>query len=407
MLLSAPASAGPAAADGAPPAARRWWAEGALIVGFWGLLFLLTAVQRSTHSRGPDGIVPIELLDTGLEYALWLLLTPAIFWLSRRFSFERERWRRSLAVHVGVALLVASAMNLFGYFTYFTLIYDGERPFQLTRSLLSLSFLDELVIYLVVLAAGFARDYLLRYRQRQHEASQLRAQTVRLQGQLAEARLQALRMQLNPHFLFNTLHAVSSLAGRDPAGVRRMIARLSELLRYALENSSTHEAPLKDEIQFLSGYLEIQRIRFQGRLEVTIEARADVLDALVPSLILQPLVENAIKHGASQAEGVGHVRVEAYRDGPRLVLRVCDNGPGFDAAAALSSATNGSEGNGSAGAPDGSGLGLRNTRERLTSLYGEDQHFALGRADDGSGFCAEIALPYHTTADLHATALPA
>lgn len=373
---------------------RRWWIEGSLIVLFWGLLYLLDVGQKVIDPRGPDGVSTAELLIPGVEYTVWLLLTPCIFWLSSRFSFERERWLLSVAIHIGAALVVASIINLCAHYAYHTFLFTGDRPFQPAQSLLSLRFLDELIIYLVVLGAGFARDYFLRYRQRLEETSRLRAQTAHLQAQLAEARLQALRMQLNPHFLFNTLHAVSSLAGRDPGGVRRMIARLSELLRYALDNTSAQEVPLKEELHFLSGYLEIQRIRFQGRLETTIDVPPALLDAMVPSLILQPLVENAIKHGASRAEDVGRVRVQAWHANDALLLRVCDNGPGL---------------NGQAAAHDtsGNGVGLRNTRERLKSLYGEMQHLALRSSDDDGDFCAEIAVPFHTASDLQATVLPA
>jgi LytS/YehU family sensor histidine kinase len=251
-----------------------------------------------------------------------------------------------------------------------------------------LFWLDDLIVYFAVLAAGIARDYFLRFRTRHEEAVHLQSQAAQLQAQLAEARLSALRTQLNPHFLFNTLHAVSTLVERDPRGVRRMIARLSELLRYTLDGADEQEVPLERELTFLERYLEIMQIRFQGRLEVDTRVEPDVLDALVPTLVLQPLVENAVKHGVSKVEGAGRIAIHARRDGERVLLSVRDNGPGLP----------------SDGAPDEEGVGLRNTRARLAELYGPAQSLTL-RAADGGGLVAEVALPYHTRADLRTAAV--
>ena len=151
-------------------------------------------------------------------------------------------------------------------------------------------------MYLAVLAAGFAREYFVRDQIRQRQA-------VELQAQLADARLSALRMQINPHFLFNTLHAISALVDRDPAGVRRMIARLSELLRMTIDRQAADEVPLREELAFLRRYIEIMEIRFQGALHVSTKVDNETLDALVPNLILQPIVENALEHGVSRRNG--------------------------------------------------------------------------------------------------------
>jgi sensor histidine kinase YesM len=248
-------------------------------------------------------------------------------------------------------------------------------------------------VFVAVLAAGFARDYFLRYREHQDEAA-------RLEAQLAEAGLAALRMQLNPHFLFNTLHAVSALVERDPAGVRLMVARLSALLRHVLDGSPAQEVPLRDELAFRRLYLDIQRVRYGGRLEVVEDVEPAALDALVPNLLLQPLVENAVEHGVGRVEeGAGGVevraRVEPSPEGPdRLVVTVRDNGPGPGPEAA--------EANGARG----SGVGLANTAARLEALYGPAAGLRLGAAPDG-GASAVVALPYHTAADLRAVAADA
>ena len=368
---------------------RSRWIEGSIIVGFWLFIFLLTAGQRAIDPRGSEGISSVALYHTGLEYFVWLLITPGIFWLSRRFTFDQADWPRNIALHVAAALTVAIALDFFQHWT-FGLFFPGHRyaGFHPWERVIDFRFLDELFIYLVVLAAGFARDYFWRFRERQAEAIRLRQQAVSLEAQLAESRLHALRMQINPHFLFNTLHAVSSLVERDPAGVRRMIARLSDLLRYTLEGSGSQEVTLKQELDFLRGYLEIQQIRFQGRLEVNEVIDPEVLDGLVPSMILQPLVENAVKHGVSHVEGCGRIEIRARREDGELVISVHDNGPGFEAMPAEPLGT--------------TGVGLRNTRERLDTLYGSDHRLALERSPLG-GLIARVSIPYHTAGDLRTT----
>jgi two-component system, LytTR family, sensor kinase len=228
-----------------------------------------------------------------------------------------------------------------------------------------------------VLAGGVARDYFLRYQSRREQTILLQAQAAQLQAQLADARLAALRTQLNPHFLFNTLHAVSALVERDPRGVRRMIARLSELLRTTLDGADEQVVPLGQELTFTHRYLEIMQIRFQGRLTIQSQIEPSALDALVPNLILQPLVENAIKHGVSKIDEEGRIEIHARREGERLALCVRDNGPRVT----------------EHGLRAGEGVGLRNTRERLEQLYGSDQSLTLRGAEDG-GVLAEVNIPF-------------
>jgi LytS/YehU family sensor histidine kinase len=313
-----------------------------------------------------------------------MLLTPAIFYLARRYPLERTVWPQRLLVHLGAAFLIAAAVDLVRVVIVGPLLVQAgmltERPWNSDplAAIARLQFLDELIIYLAGLGAGFARDYFLRFRERQAVATQLEAQ-------LSEARLAALRMQLNPHFLFNTLHAISALVERDPQGVRRIVAKLSMLLRRVLDDDAGQETPLRSEVRFLRDYLDIQHVRFQGRLHVTEDIDADTLDALVPTLILQPLVENAVEHGASRIEeGMGRIEIGAHREGDDLVLIVRDNGPGLEA-----------NGDRSIG-----GVGLRNTRARLDGLYGAAGTLRLEGAVEG-GLRAVVTLPYHTSADLH------
>ncbi len=371
---------------------RKRWLEAGLIVAFWTMMAVLMVSSRLLDTRRPDP-EPGLLHFIFFRSYLWALLTPLIFWVSQKFNIERPDWPMRVAGHITIALLVGAVVDLIGDAFVFYYVQpswlEGE-TFNLLEDFIELDFLYEFAVYLAVLTAGFARDYFLRYQERQKEATRLRAHTAELEAKLAEARLQALRMQLNPHFLFNTLHAISTLVERDPAGVRRMIARLSELLRYTLEETDAQEIPLDDELEFLDDYLAIQQIRFQGRLDVDLDVTPETRQALVPNLILQPLVENAIKHGASQIQGVGRITIRARRSGDRLQVSVHDNGPGLRAPAGD-------------GAPHG--VGLRNTQERLESLYGRDHDLTLSPSESG-GLAAQVTLPFHTNADLHTAEMP-
>jgi signal transduction histidine kinase len=371
------------------------------IFAFWTFLALLTAANAllDPRARGLQPLVasaPITLAF--VESYLWAALTPFLFWLTSRFSIERDNrvTRVLLFVVAGlvVAMLVEAALAYLRFEVFFTARRRRPAVFRPFFGASRLFWLDDLMVYFAIVAAGFARDYFRRYQARREEAVRLQAHAAELHAQLAEARLAALRTQLDPHFLFNTLHAVSSLVERDPRGVRRMIARLSELLRTSLEGGDEQEVPLEKELAFLNRYLEIMQIRFQGRLEVDTRVDGAVMEALVPTMILQPLVENAVKHGVSKIGGTGVIEIRAYRDDrDRLVLRVRDNGPGLSPDA-------------DDDPPEGGGVGLANTRARLEQLYGPDQRLTLTAAPDGVGVVAEVTLPYHTRADLRARAVP-
>jgi two-component system, LytTR family, sensor kinase len=366
-----------------------------LIFAFWTFLAVLTAANGILDPRG-RGLQPLvsgaPVAIAFIASYLWAALTPPIFWLSSRFSIEHARRVPRILLLIGIGILVAMGVEaLLGYLRFDVFFGPPRRGtgFSPLFGMRRLLWLDDLIVYFAILAAGFARNYFLRFRARQDEAVRLQAQAAQLQAQLVEARLSALRTQLNPHFLFNTLHAVSSLVERDPRGVRRMIARLSELLRYSLDGEEEHEVRLEEELEFVERYLEIMQIRFQGRLQVDRRIDPDVLEALVPNLILQPLVENAIKHGVGESAD-GRIEIRAARDGERLVLSVRDNGPTLA----------------SEDAPPSEGVGLRNTRARLSQLYGPAQALTLRAAEEG-GFIAEVELPYHTGADLRATGVAA
>jgi len=355
--------------------------ELALIVAFWMFLATLSAVNRLLDPRGfgfrmsPAG--PITLAY--VEAWVWAAVTPFILWLSSWSSHSGRA--RSLWVRIPLLLLLGIVVAAVVYTILDAarfVIFDPPvtrrgrvRPgsaFAPLREIGRFRFVNQLLVYFAVLTAGFAREF---FRRDQHRARQ----AVQLQAQLAEARLDALRMQINPHFLFNTLHAISALVERDPSGVRKMIARLSELLRHTIDSHATDEVPLREELSFLRRYVEIMEIRFQGRLRVEQSIDPGTHEAMVPNLILQPIVENALEHGVNRASGEGQIDITARRDGDRLVLTVRDNGPGLDAT-------------------NSSGVGLANTRARLEQLYGERASLTLVAAE-GGGVIAEIALPYH------------
>lgn len=351
------------------------------ILAFWSVFALLSIGQDAFgdqaaqfHWRTAAG----ELV----EYGSWVLLTPLIFRLAAAFPVveplptNRLRTGRHLLLHVATGFVVAVGIDLSEEMVEVATGAASASTASALQQLQRLWFVDELIFYLVVLMAGFARVYYLEKQARQEEAERLEARAAALEAQLTEARLEALRRQLNPHFLFNTLHAISTLVHRDPDGVRRMIARLSELLRHVLDDDAPQEVPLSDELSFLDDYLDIQCIRFQGALDTDIDVPPALHDARVPHLILQPIVENAIKHGAAEVRGVGRIKIEAHRSDKRLRLIVQDNGPGLPS-------------------DQDEGIGLRNVRQRLDALYGDNHAVRLDSPSE-SGTRVILELPYHT-----------
>lgn len=363
-----------------------------LIVGFWTLLAALVAGTRSIDPRAEEGLFsnPFLWSDVGRVFTrhyMWAALTPPIFWLAARFLPARERIVRAVLFYLVLGIGVAIAVDLSNAYLRAE-VFPTERDysFRPLKAIFGFWFFSELIAYGAILATGFARAFYLRQREREVEAQQLRTQKAELEAQLSDARLDALRMQLNPHFLFNTLHAISTLVGRDPQGVRRMIARLSTLLRYVLDENGQQEVPLHEEMTFLRGYLEIQEIRFQGRLEVEIDVDDEIDNALVPTLILQPIVENAVKHGADAHPGMGRVAIRGHRDDKWLVLEVADNGPGLDSSSAEEILEQ--------------GTGLSNADARLDALYGDDYQLTFERSDL-DGLNVVLRLPYHEEDDLY------
>ena len=345
------------------------------IFAFWTFLAVLSAASRLLDPRGFGfrGMSPAgPVLLAFVESFIWAVLTPLIFWLGSRIGLERRAllWRILLLIAIGIVVSVIVYLVLaVARDQIFETVAVRRRPFRPRREIASFRFVPQLLFYFAVLAAGFAREYFLRTRQQQEHAT-------RLQAQLAEAQLEALRTQMNPHFLFNTLHAVSAMVEKDPVGVRRMIARLSELLRHTTDAHAADLVRLREELEFLGRYIEIMEIRFQGRLKIERRIDPATLDALVPNLILQPIVENALEHGVARVRGEGRIEIASERRDGTLVLTVRDNGPGLRE-------------------DPSTGIGVSNTRARLAQMYGNAGTLSLTTAAEG-GTVAEIALPFRS-----------
>lgn len=314
------------------------------------------------------------------SWYILVLLLPGVFWTARRFPLERRRWARSLAVHIPAAVLFG-LLHL-GVASYLSDYVFNPDPFPLgyqqnLMRLLSIYFVLDLSYYWALVGAYYAVEYKRRFREKERAATELALKASQLQGSLARAKLETLRMQLNPHFLFNTLNAISVLALKgERQNVVRMLTRLSDLLRLALENSE-QVVPLAEELAFLRPYIEIEQVRFRDRLQVIQKVEREALEAEVPSLFLQPFVENAVRHGIARRPGPGLIEIHARRANEQLEIIITDTGPGF---------TGGAE-------PSRRGVGIANARARLEQLYGSEQRLELSNAPSG-GALVRAVLPF-------------
>jgi signal transduction histidine kinase len=340
-----------------------------LYLAGWALLAIFFASQGVIYSAYRGGSVPWgNIVGRALvDWYIWAALAPFVYVLGRRFPLARGHLRRSVAVHVLAS--AAFAVTRIGVRAAISSVF-GWPPAAPFNLMLMAQFHVSVATYWVILGVSHAVGYYRQYRERELRASQLEAR-------LAHSQLEVLKAQLHPHFLFNTLHAISTLTYHDAAAANRMVARLSDLLRMTLEQSGTQEVRLRDEMEFLEKYLEIQQTRFEERLRLAVAVEPGTLDALVPSLVLQPLVENAIKHGIAPRREGGRVEVSAIRTNGALEIRVRDDGPGLPGGRVPES---------------GSGLGLANTRARLTHLYGDRHRFEL-RNHPAGGVEVTLSVP--------------
>lgn len=355
----------------------RWGA----IWGVWTLIGLVFTTQiyfAGYRSERPIAWSRSLYIQMTWSY-LWALATPLVLWLARRFPIERHNWTRNLLTHLLASIFLSTILTGTGHFLIY-LNYGRAlgRPYSFQNALrfISENFSEGIGIYLLIVLLVSAFSYYRRYQEGELRASQLEAL-------LSQSQLQALKMQLHPHFLFNTLHSISSLMHRDIEAADKMIARLGDFLRLTLENSGTQEVTLQEELEFLRCYLEIEHIRFQDRLTTHMDIAPQALVTHVPNLILQPIVENAIRHGIAPRSTPGRIEIRAERNNGTLRIQVRDNGPGLP-------------GNPNADNLYKEGLGLANTRARLEQLYGAAHRFDLANDPDG-GLVVTLEIPSDVT----------
>ena len=363
------------------PVMRNRWIRYAVVVAGWAFLGCLLSLELYFNYRagmsGKPGHEP-DLFDVAMPQfvraAMWALLAPLILQMREKVPLRRGRWLGGVGFHLGMSFVVMATYYLgriFAYMLFFEKLSEDFWENALGgfygRNLIDMAF------YWGVLAFGHGLELHQRYKTEELKAAQLEAR-------LVEAELKVLREQLHPHFFFNTLNTVSVLVreGHNAAAVT-LIARLSSLLRLSLDRTRLHEVTLREEMEFLACYLDIQQARFSDRLTVGISIEPAALDARIPNLLLQPLVENAILHGVAPKSGPGRVDVIGRIADGCLHLEVRDDGPGLR------------EGH----ASTKEGVGLGNTRERLAKIYGDHGKLSL-RSTPGRGLAVLISLPCRT-----------
>jgi len=357
----------------------RWLA----IVAVWVVLGVIYAAPIYVEMRAEQhGHLAWRLFTWGvLTWLAWAPLTPAMICIARKWSVVGEAWKRNLIVHLPAFLFLstlhsaaATAVNL--WVKPFDNVGGSPKPFwpKFLSQVIG-SYGSDLLIYAGVIGVFYAFDYYRKYREREFVAT-------RLEAQLAQAQLESLRMQLHPHFLFNTLNSIVGLVrdSKNNAAVN-MLVGLSDLLRHTLEYSSRHEVELREEINFIKLYLSIQEMRFSDRLRIELDIDPRTTKALVPNLILQPLTENALRHGIARSTDSGLVGINSVAEDGQLRLTVYDDGAGLPDDWQLK---------GSAG------IGLANTIARLQQLYDNDHEFDIRNRDSG-GVEVVIVMPFRTS----------
>jgi signal transduction histidine kinase len=351
---------------------------------FLGLFFSSEAYFLKVFLK-EKAVFRLHLLIYLTRWLPWAFLAPLVIALGRRFSLRQDKRVLHFFIHFAASFIITPLHTLFVFLLIrltaliptSTELWEGSRyPLDfgpLFKTLFSNHFHFNLLTYWIILGAFYGIDYYKRYRERE-------LHTCQLEAQLAKAHLQTLKIQVHPHFLFNTLHTISSLVYRNPSAADRMISRLSELLRSTLEQAESQETSLKDEMETLDQYVEIMKTRFGDRLKVEYDVQPEALGAFVPNFILQPLVENAIRHGINPRKEGGVVRIIACLEDARLLMRITDNGLGLKEKEDVLIKK---------------GFGLKNTKERLQKLYGQDVLFEL-KNREGGGAELTLGVPYHT-----------
>ena len=316
-----------------------------------------------------------------VQFYLWAILAPFVFRFTRRFPIEfRPLNVRNLLLYFPALISFAGIHQVLHLAVLWSISPRWRQRYPALmdcyRAYFAFGFYIDLIIALLIVIAMHALLYYQNFR-----ASELAQSS--LKTQLAQAQLKSLKMQLHPHFLFNTLHSISSLVLEDPPKANSMIARLGDFLRLTLENSEQQLVTLKEETEFLRCYLDIEQVRFGDRLTISFELEPQTLSAQVPHLILQPVVENAVQHAIAPRATRGHINIEAKRLNSLLRVVVSDNGPGITSNAI---------------SPTKKCVGLTNVRNRLQQVYGPDFRFELTNGKNG-GLTVVMEIPFHREAN--------
>jgi two-component system LytT family sensor kinase len=364
---------------------RRWILWVFAFVG-WMLVGLSFGINdylfADVHVRFYQQPLPLmSVLAWELAYwPVWAAISPLIFRLARRFPIEQSNWLRNIFINIVAGLFITVAHRAIYLFVAWLLYIAADNAIESLAYLFHRLFLFNLptgfMSYGVILLVSHAINYYKRLRDEELKATELKAELAQAQLQAARAQLQALKMQLQPHFLFNTLNSISALLDEDVEKADEMLARLGDFLRLTLENSGAQMIALRDELEFLRHYLEIEQVRYQDRLSVEMHIDPEVLDAQVPNLILQPIIENAIRHGISQRIGDGYIKIRATHEDNSLHIEIQDNGPGIDLREKAKA-----------------GVGLGNTIERLKQAYGMSHVFDIKPAPAG-GTLVTLTIPF-------------
>ncbi len=350
------------------------WVRFSLLVILCLCLGIIEAI-RSYASAYYDGVAYLKF-----EYALywsvtgwitWVAFIPLIFWICKQYQIKQNNWITGLLFYIPLGIVISALTITFplvvniaanGYSSFMSW-FPGKYQFFLTDFLIAFAF------YAFVLTLGQAINYYKRYREEELRTSQLELQ-------LSQAQLQALKMQLHPHFLFNVLNSISALQLEDPKAAQEMTVRLGDFLRMTLENIGVQQVTLEREIEMLKCYLDIEKTRFGKRLSAEFDISPDVQEFQIPNLLLQPLVENSIKHGISQKTDLGKIEIKANREEDWVKVEIKDNGQGVEDTSGVFS----------------SGIGLSNTKARLQQFYGENFRFDFD-SNDKKGVLITLCLP--------------
>ena len=353
-----------------PVRSRRVWA---ISLAIWSFPVVAISMAEYLGSATSEGFGIYSLLIQMLQWYYWGIATPFILRFTVRYPLDRKPRRPVVLHHIAVATTMAVTYGsvMMAAVSYKQPVHFATPGAVLRSYIFFIPF--GIAIYATIAAIGFALDFHAKLRERELQASQL-------QARLTEAQLGALRMQLQPHFLFNTLNTIAMLVREgDTQTSVRMLARLSDLLRHLLDDEGDQEVPVREELDFLSRYLEIEQLRFRDRLKVDVVVDEGARDAFVPNLVLQPIVENAIRHGISRRAAASTIALRVARENGSLVMTVRDDGPGLASSFSIG---------------DSHGIGLRNTQTRLSYLYGEAAHMDVRNAQD-HGVLVTLRIPYH------------